>query len=123
MKLQIKMTLDDIKAKASRLKGNADARLVYAVHSPWWNLCPPWLYTIGGKPRGIPCDPRGSVLLETGKFDEFIKSAEDNLSHYGRHGIQAFVAAYHGNVTTDGGLPTSLDDWEAYNALLDEQKE
>ncbi|HXI16474.1 MAG TPA: hypothetical protein VNM48_08885, partial [Chloroflexota bacterium] len=51
---------------------------------------------------------------------EFIRMAEKNPDHYGRHGIKAFIAAYHGNVLTEDGKPTSLRDWEDYNRLLDE---
>jgi len=55
---------------------------------------------------------------------EFLASAEANLQHYGRHGLRALEAAFHGNVqtfvTAKGiWLPTSLIGWTAYNELID----
>ncbi len=52
----------------------------------------------------------------------FIEAAKADPGYYGRHGLEAFVAAYHGNVVTDDGRATSLETWEEYNQLLDEKK-
>lgn len=111
MKLQNAMTLDRIKLEARK----AD-RLVYAARTCWWKVGDP-IYRLPD--TQLPCDPRGSVLFETDKPLDFIEAAEKNQNHYGKHGLEAFVAAYHGNVTTDAGRPTSFDSWDEYNTLID----
>ena len=50
---------------------------------------------------------------------KFILNALSNQTHYGKYGLTAFMAAYHGNVTTDDGKPTSLVSWNEYNELID----
>lgn len=118
-----KINLDQIKVLADSCKAKGGV-LVYAVHSPWWMIWetadtqPP--YRVPG--GSVPCDPRGSVLLQTDDPHAFIAPAESNPSHYGKHGLRAFVAAYHGNVVVEKGgrfLPTSLDSWDAYEAAID----
>jgi hypothetical protein len=37
-------------------------RVFYALHTTWWTWDPADLYRKPGSP--IPCDPRGSVLME-----------------------------------------------------------
>ena len=99
---------------------------VYAVDRCWWSLWDnAWMpYTLDGEPGGIPRDPRGSVLVQA-PLDKFWQAAGDNPGHYGRHGLDALVAAFHGNVEVlnPAGLwfPTSLRSWDAYNDLLDGQ--
>ena len=73
---------------------------------------------------GLPCDPRGMVLYETRKADAlgFLASAIDAPSFYGRHGLDAFVAAHARNsflVTTREEVPWCATDWEQYNVALD----
>jgi hypothetical protein len=95
-------------------------QVVLAVHTPWWSLWEDeWLpYTIPGS-GGIPCDPRGSVLIQT-NMAKAVQQARDNPGHYGWHGLLAFAAAFHGNVVVKRtGKPTSLKNWNEYNELLD----
>lgn len=97
---------------------------IYAVQTPWWSLYEDkWMpYTIPDS--RLPCDPRGSVLMQ-GNLAKFWKQAQDKPEHYGKHGIDALVAAFHSNVevmTSDRGWhPTSLDSWDRYNDLLDKE--
>jgi len=93
-------------------------RLVYAIHTCYWKLGNP-IYTIPGS--SLPCGPRKEVLLETDKPIAFIKAAEDNPSFYGKHGLDSFVAAYHGNIVTEDGRPTSFKTWNEYDNLLDQE--
>lgn len=96
-----------------------EKRLVYAISTCWWKLGNP-VYT--HPENSLPCDPRGSMLMETDKPLDFILEAEKNPSYYGKHGLNAFTAAYHGNIITkDKGFPTSLNSWNDYNKLLDQQ--
>lgn len=96
----------------------AEPIIYYAVHTCWWSeSCMHYQLKVMG--RGLPCDPRGSVLMEAHDPAKFLGNAEENPAHYGRHGLRAFEAALHGNVTV-GGLPTSFSSWEEYNQLLDE---
>lgn len=94
------------------------SRLVYGSNTCWWKLGDP---VYNHREARLPCGPRGEMLLETDKPVDFLKAAEANPSHYGKHGLDAFIAAYHGFVTTDDGRPTSLDSWDAYNDLIDQE--
>lgn len=92
-------------------------RLVYGFSACWWKVGDP---VYSHDESGLPCGPRGEMLLETDDPMSFIAAAEANPAHYGKHGLDAFVAAYHGNTVTETGLPTSLETWDEYNKLLDE---
>ena len=119
MKLIWNMPLERIKARIRGLKDVEDSLIIYAVYSPWWCVTPPFPpYRLAD--GAIPCDPRGSVLRQTGMdLMDFIEHAEAQPDHYGKHGILTFAAAHHGNVLTDDGRPTSLTCWEEYDALVD----
>jgi len=96
--------------------------IFYGVNTCWWTHRESDLYR---HPEcGLPCDPRGGMLMQTDNADEFLRQAEAHPEHYGRHGLRAFMAAHHQNcITGDGGprhlWPTCLQTWEEYNALLD----
>lgn len=100
---------------SGRWAKNAD-RVVWAVHTCWWYIgTPP--YVIGE--HKLPCDPRGSMLMEHNKPTEFIAHAEASPANYGEFGLLAFAAAYHSNVIVRAtGKPTSFNSWAHYNALL-----
>ena len=107
-----KITLVEIRQK---IRHN-DKEICYSVHTCWWCLLDEHP---GYSVRDLPCDPRGSVLLQSPAKD-FISIATNNPSHYGEHGLIAFMAAYHGNVTTDNGKPTCFGNWDRYNELINE---
>lgn len=102
---------------------NPNQECVYAVHTPWWSLYEDiWMPYKSGS---LPVDPRGSVLMQ-GNLAKFWEHAKSNPAHYGKHGIEALVAAFHSNVevlTADGRgwQPTSLKSWDEYNNLLDRE--
>ena len=107
------ITLDEIKAEAGEF-------IWFAYHTCWWTHRGTDLGTL---PSGIPCDPRGSVLLST-EADGFFKAAEANPDHYGKHGLTAFVAAHNDNCALEpDGRRWSLRNWQEYNDLLDYQQE
>jgi hypothetical protein len=90
-----------------------------AMHTCWWthdrrHIC------INPKSR-LPCDPRGSVLMEMPP-EPFFEAVQAHPEHYGKHGIRALMAAHHLNcqTTADDPRPTSLETWEEVNAALDE---
>ena len=99
-------------------------QIFYSVASCWWS--DQIIYT---KPVGmsLPCDSRGGLLMQTeekGGGKKFIEAAESEPSAYGKHGMNAFRAAFHGVVevqTADGRgwRPTCFAGWEKYNELLD----
>lgn len=74
---------------------------------------------------GLPCDPRGGVLFQTNQAEEFLKAAEANAEHYGKHGIKAFLAAHNDNMAVSETIPqpTCFRTWDEYNAILDAQGE
>jgi len=120
---RFRLTGRSTQADIQRRLQNPNQECVYAVHSPWWSLFEDeWMpYRCPG--TRIPCDPRGSVLMQ-GNLRQFWDTAIGSPEHYGRHGINAFMLAFHGNLEvlkaeTLRYLPTSLDSWDAYNDLLD----
>lgn len=94
-------------------------RIYYGANTCWWTHDPQHLGTT--TTSGLPCDPRGGVLFETDDVEGFLKAAEDNAAHYGRHGLRAFVAAHHLNciLSFSGCRPWCSPNWEDYNAALD----
>lgn len=111
MKIQYNITWLEIQLLASSTN-----RMVYAMNSCWWKVGNP-CYALAEK--GLPCGPRSEVLLETEDPSSFLKAAQNGIAHYGKWGLCALFTAYHGNVLTDGGLPTSLNEWYQYNDLMD----
>lgn len=113
MKLTEQTRLDEIKGFAKR---DPEAMVVYAVHTCWWNVPAITNAWYGGR---LPVDPRGSPLFQAA-LGPFLESAVANPEHYGRHGLRTFMAAFHGNLVTDEGMPTSFGTWEEYDKLLEE---
>jgi hypothetical protein len=101
-----------------QIKACTAPTVYFAMHTCWWTHDPSHLYTLPG--TSIPCDPRGSVLMNAPLAD-FIAAAEGNPGHYGKHGLAAFMAAHHLNcqVAADDPRPTSLKTWDEYNQALD----
>lgn len=91
--------------------------LVYSISSCWWKIGHP-VYQNG---KGLPCGPRGEMLLETDDPFGFLLAAEKSAHFYGKHGIDALVNSHHENITTNDGRPTSLSSWEEMNELLEQQ--
>lgn len=73
------------------------------------------------KSHRLPCDPRGSVLFETDDVQGYLNKAAENPSHYGKHGLRAFMAAHHSNSqkSVDDPSPWCETEWAAYNEALD----
>lgn len=97
--------------------------IFYSVVTCWWthnerHLC-------RHPDSGLPCDPRGGVLLQTDKPGEFLQAAKDNPEHYGKHGLRAFMAAHHLNcVVSETDMRSScLRTWEEYNELINEYEQ
>jgi hypothetical protein len=93
---------------------NPEELVCYSTGTCWWCILRDNPYR-----ATVPCDPLGAVLLQA-PIKAFIDKANENPAHYGKHGIQAFWAAYHGVILTGCWLPTALKSWEEYNKLLDE---
>lgn len=71
----------------------------------------------------LPCDPRGGVLFQTDDIEGFLQAAIKNVTHYGKHGLRAFMAAHHENciLSFENPIPWCDRDWQAYNDALDEK--
>ena len=110
---KILLTLEDIEKIA-----NNSNRIVWGALTCWWKIGDP-VYTLS---NGLPCGPRGEVLFEYDNPIEFIQNARNNVEHYGKYGLKAFLLAYHGQIITKDDLPTSLDRWEDYNKLIQKWK-
>jgi hypothetical protein len=95
-------------------------RIFHGYNTVWWTCNRDDLY----KKRGvsIPTGPRGEALLELDVKD-FLEAAEQNPEQYGKHGLDALAAAFHGHIRVkDGdkaGLPTTVTSWDEVNQLID----
>lgn len=96
------------------------AMIFYGANTCWWTHDRAHLCVKPGS--GLPCDPRGGMLLQTDDVEGFLRSAEDSAEHYGEHGIRAFLAAHHQNcvVSRTNRASTCFPDWAEYNRILDE---
>ena len=108
-----KITLEEVRAAKPEM-------IYYGAATCWWTHDPAHLDIL---PDGIPCDPRGGILFETDKVEDFLKQAEANSEYYGKHGMDAFIAAHHLNcIVRDGpnkGRPSCDVSWDAYNEAID----
>jgi hypothetical protein len=97
-----------------------EPQVFYGARTCWWTTSGDDLGTVPGT-HGLPCDPRGGVLMQADDIEGFITAAARNPSHYGRHGIRAFYAAYHGClvVSLDDPRPWCFATWAEYNDALD----
>ena len=95
----------------------------YSVNTCWWTHRQTDLREHPSS--SLPCDPRGGMLMmtEPGGAQAFLDQAKANPGHYGRHGLDAFLAAHNDNclVSDEEPWPTCLRTWEEYNALLDKE--
>jgi hypothetical protein len=100
------------------LSSFGDAVIYYAVSTCWWTHDPDDLHKHRG--CGLPCDPRGSMLMEVSRASEFIGAAESNMGHYGEYALLAFISAHAKNclVSPVDFRHTSLESWSKYNAQL-----
>lgn len=114
-------TLQAVKDDIAR---DPDAMIYYGVNTCWWTHRSEDLRRIKSfeKNEGLPCDPRGGVLMMAPALD-FIENAEQQPEHYGRHGLAAFIAAHNDNCVVDRKADPlrqwCMRSWEEYNALLD----
>lgn len=119
---EYKLTNKTTEERLNKFAMNADLECVTATRTTWWSLyLPEYMpYTSSG----LPCDPRGCMLFQ-GNFAEYWNKVKVDASHFGKHGLRAFIAAFHGNIevfTEDRGWrPTSLTTWDEVNALIDKE--
>ena len=94
--------------------------IYYGMRTCWWTHDGNHLREL---PSGIPCDPRGGVLMQTDDIEGFLKAAEDNPDYYGRNGLRTFMAAHHMNcrVAMRDFRHTSAETGGEYDAQLDYQ--
>lgn len=112
----------------------------YVFYSPatcWWTLSESDLYGTPElapravrrplhpsekRPGAVPGGPRNEPLLMTDSVAAWWAAAMANPEAYGRHGFEALMAAYHGNVVVARRdfRPTSFRTWPDYNRVIDE---
>jgi hypothetical protein len=112
MKLTNRYSIHDILELAKHSN-----KVSFAMRTGWWIIGNSF-YT---NEDGFPCGPKGELLFTDDNPIEFIIMAAMNKSAYGKHELKAFVAGYNGNVVDDNGEPTSLNSWDQYNKLIDDQ--
>ena len=108
------ITLADVRAALPK-------KIYYSTQTCWWthdarHLC--------RHASGLPCDPRGGMLFEAHDTEAFLQTAEEHPEHYGRHGLDAFMAAHHLNchVSETDARCTCMASWADYNDAIDARK-
>ena len=96
--------------------------IYYGVNTCWWTHREEDLRAKGGE-NGLPCDPRGGMLMMA-KGRDFLEAAIENRAHYGKYGLDALMAAHNDNciVAPFDARNTCLETWQEYNDLLDLDK-
>ena len=113
--IRTQITLDELK------RANPET-IWYSVTTCWWTHRSSDLRS---RPdNGLPCDPRGGVLM-MGPAAEFLANAEANPAHYGKYGLDAFMASHNDNcvVSPTDSRNTCLRSWQEYNYLIEGLKE
>lgn len=102
-----KITIDDVrKAKPEKI--------YYSIFTKWWTH----------DPQHVKND-LGDILIETHQVEDYLQEPEKNPDHYGRHGIEAFMAAHHLNCVHSEENPESwaFCAWDEYNDMIDRSLE
>ena len=104
-------TLEDVRSAEPKT-------IWYSVRTCWWTHRETDL-RIHPKGGGLPCDPRGGMLMMS-DAKGFLSDAEANPSRYGKHGLAAFMAAHNDNcvVSSSDSRNICLESWQEYNDLL-----
>ena len=130
--IQQNVTLEQVRAAKPKM-------IYYGAKTCWWTHDADDLRQATGGPDDpspmsgplgpIPTDPRGGVLFETDKPEEFLRNAEAHIAHYGKHGLAAFMAAHHQNcilVQVEGAKAMEaqarrwcMASWQEYNDAID----
>jgi hypothetical protein len=105
------VTIEDVRKSKPEI-------IYYGARTCWWTHNGEHL---GKNKSGLPCDPRGGVLFQTSDVEGFLKAAEENKDHYGKHGLDAFMAAHHSNCSLATGKPWCYPTWDDYNRDIDSQ--
>ena len=113
-----KTTMSELEIYANK---HPNALVCYSINSCWWCLLSENSYglVLGENDRWpLPCDPSGSPLFQA-PIGDFLKTAKENIAHYGKHGLGAFIAAYNGNIVDNAGRPVAWKGWDKYNDYVD----
>ena len=101
------------------IKAESPGTIWWSVSTCWWTHRAEDLCNWGDSPTGLPCDPRGGMLM-MGDASGFLANAEANPSFYGSHGLDAFIAAHNDNcvVSLADRRTACLRTWQEYKDLL-----
>lgn len=108
-----KTSLKDIE----KIAEDDSVECVYSIGTCWWSLYKDDYMPFVSSGGITPLDPMGSPLMQA-PLKDFIKSAKENIEHYGEHGLDAFVSAFHGNVVLNTGKDVAFKTWDEYNKLI-----
>ena len=95
--------------------------IYYGASTLWWTHDPRQVCRDPGS--GLPCDPRGGMLLQMADVEHWLSQAEANPAHFGKHGLAAFMAAHASNcvVSRLDQRSTCVQTWQEINDLIDRQ--
>ena len=104
------------------IRADCPVTIWYSFNTCWWTHRAADLCTHPGG-NGMPCDPRGGMLLMT-HAEAFFRGAEANPGRYGKHGLAVFMASHNDNcvVSEDDWRSTCLQTLEEYNDQIDRQQ-
>ncbi len=108
VRIRKKTTFDDVKASATK----TPAKIWASEGCGWWTHHAPDTHL--GHCADSACSHR--VYLQEYRFLEEAQKS----SRFGRHGLDAFMAAHADNCINEDGKSTCLPSWEQYNHLLDD---
>lgn len=108
------VTIADVRADEPEL-------IYYGAQTLWWSHKREHLRR--HPTAGLPCCPRGGMLLQTDDTEGFLNAAESNPDFYGEYGLVAFIAAHNDNMLLHEGSKrhTCFERWEQYNEVLKRQ--
>ena len=69
-----------------------------------------------------PLDPTGCTLFEMHNPKKWISGSEEKPTHFGRHGLKAFMLSHHRNsqYSTNESIQWNIfEGWEEYNKIID----
>lgn len=106
-------TIERIKEESPFYEDHGSQMAFYAVGCCWWTS---FREDLAKHPSGLPCCPHCKSVLLQANLVPFLENAEAYPEHYGSHGLEAFLLAYHRNSDWCGR------NWQRYETYLSGKK-
>lgn len=101
--------------------------IYYGMNTCWWGhdsdhlgfLPTPFSGSLGG----LPCDPRGGVLLQTENWRHWLSASRAKHQAESRFGLARLMAAHHTNSFLNTGMRWCEPSWDRYDEALERTAE